>query len=58
MCMRTKFQNGILRNGLQLGTAVNSIIDQGEFETMKMLIGRRAPRCDKNQFHAKMTVST
>ena len=33
-------------------------IDQGESEAMKTLSGRRAPRCDKNQFCAKMTVST
>ena len=32
--------------------------DQGEFEAMKTLSGRRAPCCDKNQFRAKMTVST
>ena len=35
-----------------------AFIDQGEFETMKMLDERRAPRCDKHQFRAKMTVST
>ena len=35
-----------------------AFIDQGEFEAMKMLSGRRALRCDKNQFCAKMTVST
>ena len=29
-----------------------------KFEAMKMLSGRRAPRCDKDQFRAKMTVST
>ena len=35
-----------------------AFIDQGEFEAMKMLSGRRAPCCDKHQFRAKMTVST
>ena len=35
-----------------------AFIDQGEFEAMKMLSGRRAPHCDKHQFRAKMTVST
>ena len=25
---------------------------------MKTLSGRRAPRCEKDQFHVKMTVST
>ena len=32
--------------------------DHGEFEAMKTPIGRRAPRCGKDQFRAKMTVST
>ena len=32
-----------------------AFIDQGEFEAMKTLSGRRAPHCDKDQFHAKMT---
>ena len=35
-----------------------AFIDQGEVEAMKTPIGRRAPRCDKDQFRAKMTVST
>ena len=35
-----------------------AFIDQGEFEAMKTPIGRRALRCDKDQFRAKMTVST
>ena len=35
---------------------VNSFVDQGKFEAMKMLSDRRAPHCDKHQFHAKMTV--
>ena len=33
-------------------------IDQSEFEAMKTLSVHRAPCCDKNQFCAKMTVST
>ena len=33
-------------------------IGQGEFEAMKTPIGRKAPCCDKDQFCAKMTVST
>ena len=28
-------------------------IDQGKFEAMKTLSGRRAPHCDKHQFRAK-----
>ena len=35
-----------------------AFIDQGEFEALKMLSGRRALHCDKQQFHAKMMVST
>ena len=34
-----------------------AFVDQDEFEAMKTLSGRRAPRCDKDQFRAKMTVS-
>ena len=56
--MRTTFENGILRNGQQPGNAVNSFIDQGKFVVMKTLSGGRTPRCDKHQFHDKMTVST
>ena len=56
--MRTTFENGVLRNGQQSGSAVNSSIDQGEFRAMKTLSGRTAPRCDKYQFYDKMTVST
>ena len=32
-----------------------AFVDQGEFEAMKTPIGHRAPHCDKDQFHAKMT---
>ena len=35
-----------------------AFVDHGEFEAMKTLIGRRALRLDKDQFRAKMTVST
>ena len=52
--MRTTLQNGVLCNGQQLGSAVNSSIDQGEFVAMKMLSGRRALRY-KHQFCDKMT---
>ena len=31
---------------------------RGEFEAMKTPNGRRALRCDKDQFRAKMTMST
>ena len=58
VCMRTTFENGVLRNGQQPGGAVNSFIDQGEFRAMKTLSGRIAPRCDKHQFCDKMMVST
>ena len=33
-----------------------AFIDHGEFEAIQTLSGRRAPCCDKHQFHAKMTV--
>ena len=35
-----------------------AFVDYGEFEATKTPIGRRAPRCDKDQFRAKGTVST
>ena len=35
-----------------------AFVDHGEFEATKTPIGRRAPHCDKDQFRAKMTVST
>ena len=35
--MHTTFENGVLRNEQQPGSAVNSFIDQGEFGAMKML---------------------
>ena len=56
--MHTTFENGILRNGQQPSSAVNSSIDQGEFRAMKTLNDRKAPCCDKYQFCDKMTVST
>ena len=56
--MHTKLENGILRNRQQPQSVVNGFIDHGEFEALKTLSGRRAPRCDKHQFRAKMTVST
>ena len=56
VCMRTTFENGVLCNGQQPGSAMNSFIDQGEFGAMKMLSGHIAPRCDKHQFCDKMTV--
>ena len=34
-----------------------AFVDQGEFEAMKTLSGRRAPRCNKHQFRAKITAS-
>ena len=53
--MRTTLENGVLCNGQQPQSVVNGFC---KFEAMKTLIGRRAPRCDKDQFRAKMTVST
>ena len=45
VCMHTTFKNGVLRNGQQLGSAVNNFIKQGEFEAMKTLSGHIAPHC-------------
>ena len=56
--MRTTFENGVLRNGQQPGRAENSFIDRDEFVAMKTLSGCKVPRCDKDQFRDKMTVST
>ena len=56
--MRITFENGVLRNGQQPSSAVNSFIDLGEFGTMKALSDRIALSCDKHQFCDKMTVST
>ena len=56
--MRTTFENGVLRNGQQPGSAVNNFIDLCEFGAMKTLSSRIAPRCGKHQFCDKMTVST
>ena len=46
MRMRTKLENGVLHNGQQSGSAVNSFIDQGEFDAMKTLSDHRALHCD------------
>ena len=51
-------ENSVLCSAQQPGSAVNSIVDQGEFEVANMLSGCRALCCDKHQFCAKMTVST
>ena len=53
--MHTKLEKGVLRNGQQPQRVVNGFIDQGEFEAMKPLSDRRAPRWDKHQFRAKST---
>ena len=53
--MSVHVYNGVLRNDQH---AVNSFIDLGEFEAMKMLSGRRALCCSKHQFRAKTMAST
>ena len=45
--MPTTFENGVLRNGQQPGSAMTSFIDQDEFGAMKTLSSRIAPSCDK-----------
>ena len=54
--MRTRLENGVLRNGQQSGCAVNSFFDKGKFEAMKTLSGWEAARCDEHQFRAKIKV--
>ena len=52
--MRTKLENSVLHNGQQ----PECYEWQDEFEAIKTLSGHRAARCDKDQYCAKMTVST
>ena len=54
--MRTRLENGVLRNGQQPQSVVNGF--QGKFEAMKMLSGWEAACCDEHQFRAKIKVST
>ena len=56
--MCTRLENGVLRNGQQSGSTVNSFFDQGKFEAMKTLNGWEAARCDEHPFRAKIKVST
>ena len=56
--MHTRLENGVLRNGQQPGSAVNSFFDYSKFEAMKSLSGWDAARCDEHQFCAKTKVST
>ena len=55
--MRTRLENGVLRNGQQLGNAENSLFDHNKFEAMKSLTGWEAARSDENQFRAKIRMS-
>ena len=56
--MRTKLENGVLRNGQPTQSIVNGFSDQGEFEAIKTLSGWEAAHCDEHQFCAKIKVST
>ena len=49
LCLRmcTTFENCVLSNGQQPGSAMNSFINLGGFGAMKMSSGRIALRCDK-----------
>ena len=58
VCMHTRLENGVLRNGQQPGSAGNSFFDYSKFEAMKSLSGWDAARCGKHQFRAKIKVST
>ena len=46
MCMRTKLENGILWNGQQPDSAVNSFVDLGKLEAIRMLSGCLADHKD------------
>ena len=56
--MRTRLENGVLRNKQQPGSAVNNFFDHSKFEAMKLLSGWEAAPSDKHQLHAKIKVST
>ena len=56
--MRTRIENGVLRNGPQPGSTENSFFDYSKFEAMKSLSGWDAVRCNEQQFRAKIKVST
>ena len=55
--MRTKLENGVLRNGQPTLSVVNGFSDQGKCEAIKTLSGWEAAR-DEHQFRAKTKVST
>ena len=57
VCIRTRLENGVLRNGQQPGSAENSFFDYSKFEAMKSLSGWDATRCEEHQFRAKIKVS-
>ena len=56
--MRTRLENGVLRNGQQPGSAENNFFDHSKFEARKSLSGWEAARSDEDQFCAKIKVST
>ena len=56
--MRTRLENGVLRNRQRPGSAMNSFFDHSKFEAMKSLSGWEAACCNEHQFHAKIKVST
>ena len=58
VCMRTRLENGVLHNGQQSGSAVNSFFDLGKFEAMKMRSGCKGASCGDYQFCTKIKVST
>ena len=54
--MHTRLENGVLRNGQQLGSAESSFFDHSKFEAMKSLSSWEAACSDEDQFHAKIKV--
>ena len=57
MVVKVSFLLFFVRNGQQLGSAVNSLFDHSKFEAMKSLSGWEAVRCDEHQYRAKIKVS-
>ena len=58
MQKKKQLENGVLCNGQQLGSTMNSSIDKGKFETMNTLSGCRGLGCFKYQFDDKIKVRT
>ena len=56
--MRTRLEDGVLRNGQRPSSAGNSFFDNSKFDAMKSPSGWDAGHCGKHQFRAKLKVNT